>query len=446
MKYGWFGGIRLAERKELAEKELPLTALAPRQVAIPLRQHIGRECSPLVSVGDAVKLGQKIGDGKGMCVPVHASVSGRVTALEKRPHPGGGQSLCVVIQNDFQKTPAKELSFRPEWKKLSKKEILFIIREAGIVGMGGAAFPTEIKANQEEGVIDTVIVNACECEPYITADESLLLGYAAEVLEGLEILSGIFGAKKKILAVEDNKAQAIEHLKRKLSETASLAELCVLSTRYPQGAEKLLIRSVTGRVVPSGALAREVGCAVFNAATCAAVYFAVAKGRPLIQRIVTVTGEGVKTPKNLIVPIGTSVSDAIKAAGGMKEDVTKVICGGPMMGKALQTTKTPLVKGIGALVCLRKKPEDTEETSLCIHCGKCVQVCPMRLQPLYLYRWESQGAKERLRTYHVLDCMECGCCAYICPAKLSLVESIRRGKQAVGKEKDEGEKNEAKGR
>jgi len=431
MKNGFSGGIHPAGKKELTRREIPSAALTPKEVVIPLRQHIGKECTPLVKAGDAVKMGQKIGDGEGMCIPVHASVSGVVEAVEQRPHPGGGTGLCVVIRNDFQKTPAKELAAHLHPETLSREEILRIIREAGIVGMGGAAFPTEVKADVEDGVIDTVIVNACECEPYITADDLLLWGYSKEVLGGLSILSQILQAPDLVLAVEDNKAEAIERLQRELPKTQPPVKLHVLPSRYPQGAEKLLIRSVTGREVPSGKLSKEVGCAVFNAATCAAVYSAVTEGRPLIHRIVTVTGEGVAEPKNLIVPIGTSVSDAIKEAGGMKGAVVKVVCGGPMMGRAQETTDVPIVKGTNAVLCLTKGIAHENDGTVCIRCGKCVQVCPVNLQPLYLYRYGSRGDRNMLEKYHVLDCLECGCCSYTCPGKLPLVDRIRKGKQMV---------------
>ena len=426
MKKGFSGGIHPAGKKELTGRECPQASLNPELVVIPLRQHIGRECEPLVKVGDAVGRNQKIGDGSGMCIPVHASVSGRVTAIEQRPHPGGGTGLCVVIQNDRQKWEAGELSAHNRPELLSRKEILTIIREAGIVGMGGAAFPTEIKADIEEGIIDTVIVNACECEPYITADDLLLWGYGAEVLGGLTILGRILGAGRLVVAVEDNKQETIESLRRKLPEAV---ELTVLPTRYPQGAEKLLIRSVTGREVPSGALSREVGCAVFNAATCAAVFAAVVRGRPLTHRIVTVTGEGVASPKNMIVPIGMLLSDVIREAGGMKGNVVKVVCGGPMMGRAQETLDVPVVKGTNAVLCLTKGIAVEEAGGICIRCGKCVEACPVNLQPLYLYRYGTRGDVERLERYHVADCIECGCCAYSCPGKLPIADRIRQGKQ-----------------
>lgn len=433
MKHLFFGGVHPADRKELTGRGIPAPAPIPAQVVIPLRQHIGAPCTPLVKPGDTVGLGQKLGDGEGLCVPVHASVSGLVTAVEPRPHPGGGQVLSVVIENDYQDTPASALEPHLDLSGLTKEEIVSIIGEAGIVGMGGATFPTDVKTVAGMGRVDTLIANACECEPYITADDALLCTYPEQVLRGMGVLMAVLEPKRAVLAVEDNKSEAVGILKKQM-ETFLGIELLVLPTRYPQGAEKQLIQAVTGRQVPPGALPKDVGCAVFNAATFASIYKAVYEGEPVTRRIVTVTGEGVREPKNLIVRIGAPFSEVIAAAGGLTGDVWKVLSGGPMMGVAQADLAVPVVKGTNAVLCLSRAQDREEAHPQCIRCAKCVTACPMSLQPLYLYRFEQAGDLAALRRLNLTDCIECGCCAYVCPGRLPLVESFRAGKRAVKEE------------
>ena len=430
MKHLFRGGVHPADRKELSAGSAPVPAPIPTTVIIPLQQHIGAPCEPLVGPGDTVKLGQKIGDGPGLCVPVHASVSGRVLAMEPRRQPGGGDALSVVIENDYQDTPDQTLQPHMDASALTPDELLAIVREAGIVGMGGAAFPTSVKGQSSLGRVDTVIANACECEPYITADDVLLRTYPEQVLGGMKLICQALRPKRAVLAVEDNKKDAIAALKKLLADEPQL-ELKILPTRYPQGAEKQLIQAVTGRQVPPGALPSAVGCAVFNASTFASVYKAVMLGQPLTRRIVTVTGEGVQNPRNYIARIGTPFSELIAAAGGLTEDAWKVISGGPMMGTAQADLEAPVVKAANALVCLSQAQNDERARHTCIRCGKCLPVCPMRLQPLYLYRYERSGDLEALKRLNITDCIECGCCAYACPGKLPLVERFRAGKRAI---------------
>ena len=428
MKRLFWGGLHPADRKELSSSAQLATAFQPKVVAVPMQQHIGAPCTPLVQVGDQVKLGQKVGDGQGLCVPVHASVSGKVIAIEPRRHPSGRDILSVVIENDGQDTPDTTLVPHPDYSQLDTDTILAIIREAGVVGHGGAAFPSNMKALTNLGKIDTLIVNACECEPYITADDILLRTSPAEVLEGIRIVAQLLTPSRTVLAIEDNKKTAISVLKEKLDKATDI-ELMVLPTRYPQGAEKQLIQSVTGRQVPSGQLPSAVHCAVFNAATYYAVYRAVCQGKAVTDRIVTVTGEAVRSPRNVLCRIGTSYQELIDAAGGLTEDVWKVICGGPMMGFAQENLSTVTIKGTNSVLCLAQFRNQEKENPICIRCGRCVQVCPMHLQPLYLFRFRNNT--EELKRYHVMDCMECGCCSYTCPGKLPLVESIRQGKSKV---------------
>ncbi len=430
MKSLFFGGVHPDGHKDLSAG-VPLAAMAlPAQAAVLLSQHIGAPCQPLVAVGDTVCLGQKIGDGDGLCVPVHAPVSGVVTGIEDRPHPGGGTCPAILIKNDFLDTPCPTLKPYSHPQALSTAELVSIIREAGIVGMGGAAFPTDVKSKTGMSRTDTLILNACECEPYITADDVLLRTRPADVLRGVEIVARILSPGRVVIALEDNKAQAAEILKQQLKDFPGM-ELKVLPTRYPQGAEKQLIQAVTGRQVPSGGLPKDVGCTVFNAATAAAVYRAVYEGMPVIERIITVTGEGVKQPRNLMVRTGTSFLEVIAAAGGLTDDVWKVLSGGPMMGTAQGDLSVPVAKSTNAIVCLSSAQNGESAHPVCIRCGKCLEVCPMGLEPLYLYRYSDAGDVDALKRLHLMDCIECGCCAYACPGKLPLVEGFRAGKRTL---------------
>ena len=435
MKHLFFGGIHPKYNKEMSTGVTDFQSVNPKQVCIPMVQHIGIPCKPLVSVGQRVLVGQKIGDGEGLCVPVHASVSGIVTAIEERPHPNGRLVLSVVIENDFRDESVPVTPVESE----DTDEILHAIREAGIVGMGGAAFPGNVKALAALGHVDTLIANACECEPYITADDSLLRIWPEHVLEGMQIMKKILNPERTVLAVEDNKAEAIRKLRDMMPEYPGI-ELKILPTRYPQGAEKQLIQAVTGREVKPGQLPVSVGCAVFNVSTYAAVCWAVRFGLPLTRRIVTVSGETVNKPQNFIVRIGTSFRDLISQAGGLTDQTERVISGGPMMGVAQNDLSVPVVKATNSILCLPHDTNGAAENPVCLRCGKCVAVCPMRLQPLYMYRYANCGNTAQLERLHLLDCMECGSCAFTCPGKLPLVESFRKGKALLRakKEKEEG--------
>ena len=429
MRHLFWGGVHPDGRKELSRGAPLSPAPLPAQVVIPMLQHIGKPCTPLVKPGDTVRLGQKIGDAEGLSATVHASVSGRVLAVEPRPHPSGRPVLSAVLENDGLDTPDRTLVPHETLEGLSPDDLLTIIREAGIVGMGGATFPTDIKAVSAAGRVDTVLINACECEPYITADDALLCSAPERVLRGASVLRAILQPDRVVLAVEDNKTQAIDSVRRCLEQYPGI-ELAVLPTRYPQGAEKQLVQAVTGRQVPPGKLPISVGCGVFNAGTVAAICRAVFHGEPITRRVVTVTGEGVREPKNLIVRIGTSYQDVLAAAGGLTEDACKVIAGGPMMGAAQEDLSVPVLKGTNAVLCLTRDAA-TPARPVCIRCGKCVEACPMHLQPLYLYRYEAAGSLDALEALHVSDCIECGCCSYVCPGQLPLVERFRAAKQTL---------------
>lgn len=427
MKRLFFGGIHPKYNKEMSTGITFFKIIAPKQVVIPMVQHIGVPCTPLVQVGDRVLRGTKIGDGDGLCVPVHASVAGTVIAVEPRPHSSGRMVMSVVIENDFTDESIELVRCDDPMNMLDDNTILHKIREAGLVGMGGAAFPGDVKAMSAMGHIEYLIANACECEPYITADDSLLRSNPEQVLKGMQLMQKVLKPDHVVLAVEDNKQEAILTL-RKLIRSFPGIELQVLPTRYPQGSEKQLIQAVTGRQVPSGKLPVNVGCAVFNVASFAAIFRAVYWGMPLTQRIVTVSGETVNLPQNFQVRLGTPFKDLIAAAGGLTDATERVVSGGPMMGIAQDDLSVPVIKATNAILCLPHDENGAAENPVCLRCGKCVAVCPMGLQPLYMYRYANCGQISELSRLHLLDCMECGSCAYTCPGKLPLVEQFRKGK------------------
>ena len=431
MAFSFFGGVHPKENKHYAENCAVQDFPAPDVLVIPMAQHIGAPCKPLVKKGDLVTMGQKIGDNEGLCVPVHASVSGKVKAVEIRPHTNGTMVMSVVLENDHLDTLCPDIQPRtPEQvEKLSGEELISIIREAGIVGMGGATFPTHVKLSSSIGKVDTVVVNASECEPYIVADDRLCQEYPEQVISGLLILMRILGVKKAHIGLEDNKPAAAKALRAAIDPKTGVV-LDVLPAKYPQGAEKQLVYATTGREIPSGALPAAVGCAVFNVATCKAVYDAVYDGMPLIRRIVTVSGDILMEPKNLMVPIGTSF-DILSQAAGRSANPYKILSGGPMMGAAQFDVSVPVIKGTNAITILGQKNKFYVEASQCIRCGKCIEACPMKLMPVLMYKAMLSGSVEEMKAVNLMDCIECGCCAYTCPAAVPLVHGFRAAKQVI---------------
>ena len=432
MAQAFFGGIHPNDHKAATNKK-PIEALPPpARVVIPMSLHIGAPCTPCVAVGDEVTVGQKVGDAPAfVSAPVHASVSGKVVAVEKRIHFSGVPVMSVVIENDFNDTPCPDCVPVKDPDSLTPEQISNLVKEAGIVGMGGATFPTHVKISSGLGKVDTVIVNASECEPYITSDPRILLEHPEEVLGGVKLLARIFGVDRVHIAIEANKANAAELLKLKIDEEKAPAVVDVLRTRYPQGAEKQLCQSITGRQVPPGALPAAIGCAVFNIVTTMAIYNAIYHGKPVTHRVVTVSGSGVNDPKNLLCPIGTPISELLDACGGVKKSTFKILMGGPMMGHSQFDMAAPIGKGTNAILAFCEKEERTVEYPACIRCGKCISVCPMHLQPVFMYQYEQAGMLQALEGANVLDCIECGACTYICPGRLHLVQAFRAGKQLI---------------
>ena len=429
MKQTFYGGVHPNDRKGATREQAvkPLSA-PPKQVVIAMSMHIGAPCKPIVAKGDQVTVGQKIGETAGLGAPIHASVSGTVTAVEPRPYPGGAKVMSVVIENDFQDTFGSALTPHPDYTGLSPDEIIEIVKEAGITGMGGAGFPSHVKISSGIGKVDTLILNGAECEPYITADHRLMLEQGERVLGGVRILMQAFGLKTATIGVEANKEDAIAHLQSLVGDKGDI-HVESLRTRYPQGAEKQLIQRITGREVPPGGLPAHVGCAVFNVGTAAAVYNAVVDGRPLTHRIVTITGGAIQEPCNRLVPLGTSFQYLIDEAKGFREEPDRVLTGGPMMGIAQFTLDVGIIKGTNAVLCLTKAeaaPVAAEE--VCLRCGRCVNVCPMHLTPVYMHLYAEKNRWSEVEDLRVMDCIECGSCNYICPARIPLVQSFRTAK------------------
>jgi electron transport complex protein RnfC len=426
------GGIHPHDNKHHTER-IPIMELkAPGKLIFPVQQHIGAPCEPLVAVGDEVKVGQKIADSKAfVSAPIHSSVSGKVVAIEPVLHPNGSKVMAIVIENDGKDIVHESVIPKGDLSTLEPKQIIEIVREAGIVGMGGAGFPTHVKLSPPpDKKIDYVIVNGAECEPYLTSDHRVMLETPEEVIYGLKAIMKVFGLNKGYIGIEENKMDAIKVMREHAAKESGI-EVVVLKTKYPQGAEKQLIKVITGREVPSGGLPADVGAIVNNIDTCTAIARAIKTGMPLIRRIVTVSGSAVKEPRNYAVRLGTAFKVLFEQSGGFVEDPAKIVMGGPMMGIAQFSIDVPVVKGTSGLLAFTKKDVAFKPESPCIRCGKCVDACPMNLLPIYLSAYAIKNNLEKAEEYNALDCIECGSCSYVCPSKRHLVQSIRGAKQAI---------------
>lgn len=423
-------GIHPPEHKEeTAEKELQHLS-PPDKVFIPLSQHFGRPAEPLVKKGDQVDLGQKIGNPPVLfSAAVHSSVSGKVLKVGGVNHPSGKPLLTVTIQNDGEDRLSSEVKEVKDPFSLNPDQIRERVKEAGIVGLGGAAFPTAVKlAPPKDKPIDTILINGCECEPILTADYRMMMEYSEDILNGAELIRIATGAEKIVVGIEDNKKKAFSLFQEKTKDHPH-THVALLKTKYPQGAEKNLIYALLRREVPRGGLPFDVGVVVQNVGTTKAVYDGVKRGLPLYQRSLTVAGNGIKDPQNLMVRLGTPFEKAIDFCGGLKEDSSIVVMGGPMMGISQWTLDAPVIKGTSGILAwkLASFPEETP----CIRCGRCVSHCPMRLTPTQIKKYVEFDHLSEAEEWGVLDCVECGCCQYICPSKIPLVHWMRLGKAKV---------------
>lgn len=426
------GGINPPGYKELTNGKPIVKANDPKVVYIPLQQHIGAPCKAIVNVGDYVKVGQKIGEATAhISAPVHSSVSGTVKSIEPLYSPAGNKVDTVIIESDGLDQPHESIKPKGKLEDLSPSEIIDIIKEAGITGLGGAGFPTHVKLSPPaDKKVDTFILNGAECEPFLTPDHRSMLEMFERIIFGTKAIMKALGLIKAMIAIEKNKLDAIEAFKEVLKDSDNI-EIVAMETKYPQGDEKRIINAILGREVPSGGLPADVGCVVNNVATAKAIADAIIDGKPLYERIVTVTGHIVKEPKVFQAKIGTPIQELIDQCGGFTEAPRKIIIGGPMMGKSQFTTDVPVIKTTGGILGLSKEETDPQKVQPCIKCGQCLGVCPVFLQPLYISAYSLKNDFDKAQEYKALDCVECGACSFICPAKRPLTESIRLAKQEI---------------
>lgn len=431
------GGIGIAKDGKEFTASRPITDFHPARVCLPLAQHLGKPATPIVKRKSVVRCGDVVGKSQGSGAPIHASVSGTVLQIALKPHPTLGESQAIVIEAD----PKTSESYWEEvegWRELSKEAMLEKIAAGGIVGLGGAAFPTARKLNLPADLpVDTLLINGAECEPYLTCDERLMLESPREILAGAQLIAKIVGAKKIVIGLEENKPKAAAILKGAGTRenfgpknSAIPMEVGLCETRYPQGSERQLIESLLKRAVPPRKLPLHIGVVVQNVATAFACYHAIRFRKPLVDRVVTVSGSGICEPQNLRVPIGTLVEDIVKFCGGMRADTAKVIAGGPMMGRALGRLDVPVIKGMGGLLFLRAGEVTRETYGPCISCGRCLAACPLGLEPNQISVYTEAGLPLATEEFGTKDCFECGCCAYVCPARRPLVQFIQIAKQS----------------
>ncbi len=425
-------GVHPEEFKYLSEQK-PLERIPlPEEVFIPVQQHVGSPCRPLVEKGQEVKTGEIIGQSTGfVSSPIHASISGKVKAIDNFAHPLGTNGLMIQIVGDGNDTWIESNLKINNWETLSTDEIIELIQIAGVVGLGGAAFPTHVKLSpSKDKKIDTFMLNGCECEPYLTADHRMMVEQTEDVVIGTRILMKALDVSRAVIGVESNKPDAVEALEQATAAFDNI-DVVTLKVKYPQGAEKMLIKAAINRDVPTGGLPLDVGVVVNNVGTAIAVAEAVTRRKPLIERVVSVTGDGIKEPKNVIARIGTPFQNLIDFCGGLTDETTKIIMGGPMMGVAQHTLNVPVIKATGGILCLTDRSIKRQKEYPCIQCGTCISACPMGLLPTRLARFTQVENWEIAEELGILNCIECGSCAFVCPSQIPLVQRIRIGKLKV---------------
>ncbi|MCD8009235.1 MAG: electron transport complex subunit RsxC [Lachnospiraceae bacterium] len=428
------GGVHPFDGKSLSKDKPTLAVLPKGDLVFPLAgQNLGAPAKPIVNVGDQVLVGQRIAEAGGfISANIACSVSGRVKAITQHRIPNSGMSQAIIVENDGQYTPAPGVGEKRDYTQMTKEEIRGAIKEAGVVGMGGAGFPTHVKMTpKDDSKIDYIIANCAECEPYLTSDYRMMLEEPEKLITGLKVAVSLFPNAQGVIAVEDNKPDAIALLQEKVNGEEKISVM-PLKTKYPQGSERQLIYAVTGRKINSSMLPADAGCIVDNCDTLIAVYMAVCESTPLIRRIVTVTGDAVKEPRNLNVKTGTLYSELLEYAGGLTCEPEKVISGGPMMGQALVSLDVPVTKISSALLCMEKDMAAANPTTACIRCGRCVAACPSRLVPQKMYICATHNDLDGFEKLNGMECFECGACTYGCPAKIRLTQAFKQMRQAVG--------------
>lgn len=423
-------GVHVPESKELTESKAIEVLMPKGDLVFPIQQHIGAPAKPIVAKGDRVLLGQKIAEAGGfVSSPIYSSVSGTVKDIKPMLHPDGNKYNSIIIEDDKKYEEAENLNKTKPLEEYTKEEIIEVVKEAGIVGLGGAGFPTHVKLSSKAD-IDTIIVNGAECEPYLTSDHAILLEETDRVVKGLQVILKLFPKAKGIIAIEVNKMNAIEKVQKEVENIDNISVLPLLC-KYPQGSEKQIIDACTGRQVPVGGLPEKAGCIVDNVDTVVAIHRAIFRGRPLMRRIVTVTGNAIANPSNFKVRIGTSYAELIEAAGGFKEEPGKIISGGPMMGMSIFSTDIPITKTSSAILCLTKEESKMYEEQNCIRCGKCIAACPMGLMPATLNQYVLHNDWDSFEKDNGMSCLSCGACSFGCPANRHLAQSFKLGKQMV---------------
>lgn len=429
------GGVHPADRKELTCTKEIVRLAVPAQLTVPFSQHLGVPAKALVAKGDVVKKGQRIAEAAGfISADIHAPAAGTIKDIVSIYLPNGSASQAAVIEVDPQ---GESESYEAlDWQIATAAQMISRVKELGLVGMGGATFPLNVKLSIPKGKkAEYLVINGVECEPYLTSDHRLMLERSEELLTGALILKKIVGAEHLIIGIENNKADAIELLDSLVRKHSYPIEIAPLKIKYPQGDEKQLLKATIGKEVPSGALPIDIGAVVSNVSTTVAVYRAITEGQPLTERVVTVSGDAVKDPGNFLVTIGTPISDLLEACGGFSEEPVRMVAGGPMMGFAFYDLTTPVMKGTSGVLALTKQEAKKSEQTACISCGRCVTACPMGLRPTKLFKSIDKGLYQQAVDSGLNDCKECGCCAYICPASLPLVQGMRLGKNMARKMK-----------